>query len=749
MNDGYSESRDEGQLAWLKQWSLVIVETELSMMGNTTRGSKDLFPDYIYYGANQQDVEEHVKKASETRSLEVSKIQGPQPYVATHKTMQNNLREEISTLMSSQDQIQNEVTEMSELVRRLIDRLDQHVPASQYDQEFSLMESNFYSPSPTVSSLTAASVTSSSLGSRHTTRDRSCSELVPNTLSRPRMPMAESQKRHLGSQHRRRTSGSTHRTVVNPGSSLPTSTQKTQTPQTLASPESADTSTTTALTYEADVEVKETSKITGPAASNGSPWSHGVISKAEAVVSDDTGAVGDIAGIAESPASGASSTVAHGAKSSDSGSSHATVAVAISGGVVTVDASPAAADAPRKDGIWKRTVKVLSTRKAHVDEVCPIKTSYVYYDDDVYDALLTEKSTGVTCVIQLICDAETKVYYIYYRSGETDYKLDGPYRTIGIAKDVFQLIFKDKFDIEWTERETAVSDKWTYETKTYETFEEVEEVEEVVDETKAQEIISQQEREVEENPTTVTESTTTTTTEEAVVTEEDEVSKPADSKGSLFGHLVSSTEAAAGAVGTAASEVAGAAGSAAKSPARRVGSAASETAGAVVHGAESAARGVGHAAEAVAIGTGAVVIGGGLLATGALHKVDGVWKRTVQVLTARKALVDEVCPIAKTSYVYYDNDVYDAVLTEKGTGVTYVTQLIYDTETKVYYVYYRYGETDYKLDGPYMTIEAAKEAFQLTYKDKFNVEWTERKTAVSDKWTYETKTYETFEEVEE
>ena len=125
--------------------------------------------------------------------------------------------------------------------------------------------------------------------------------------------------------------------------------------------------------------------------------------------------------------------------------------------------------------------------------------------------------------------------------------------------------------------------------------------------------------------------------------------------------------------------------------------------------------------------------GAGAAASGALTQVDGVWKRTVQVLTTRKAHVDKVCPIAKTSYVYYDDEVYDAVLTEKSTGVTYVTQLLYDTTESVYYVYVRWGETDYKLDGPHKTIEAAKSAFQVTYYDKFGVEWTERETAVNGK----------------
>ncbi|KAF9969725.1 hypothetical protein BGZ75_002672, partial [Mortierella antarctica] len=103
-------------------------------------------------------------------------------------------------------------------------------------------------------------------------------------------------------------------------------------------------------------------------------------------------------------------------------------------------------------------------------------------------------------------------------------------------------------------------------------------------------------------------------------------------------------------------------------------------------GAETAALGAG----ALVVGAGAVAVGvaagaahgAGNAATGALEKVDGVWKRTVQVLTTRKAHVDHVCPIAKTSYVYYDDEVYDSALTENSTGITYVTQLIFDSETK-------------------------------------------------------------------
>ncbi|KAF9176038.1 hypothetical protein BGZ49_006801, partial [Haplosporangium sp. Z 27] len=124
------------------------------------------------------------------------------------------------------------------------------------------------------------------------------------------------------------------------------------------------------------------------------------------------------------------------------------------------------------------------------------------------------------------------------------------------------------------------------------------------------------------------------------------------------------------------------------------------------------------------------LVGAGAVTYGALEKAGDVWHRTVTVLTTRKAPVDNVLPIAEKSYVYYDDhDVYDSVLTDN-TGKTYVTQLIYNTETKTYYVYYRYSETEYDL-VEYETLEKATDAFKVNYKEKFNVDWTDRETAVS------------------
>ncbi|KAG0328685.1 hypothetical protein BG000_000353, partial [Podila horticola] len=309
-------------------------------------------------------------------------------------------------------------------------------------------------------------------------------------------------------------------------------------------------------------------------------------------------------------------------------------------------------------------------------------TSYVYYDEEVYDSVLVEKSTGITYVTQLLFDTHTNAYYVYVRWGETDYKLDGPHETIESAKSAFHVSYKEQFGVEWETRETTVSERWTYEVKTYETYEEIEYVEEVVEETEAVTLI-EQEREI-----VVQEQS-----EHVAVTDGEEIVK-----------VVTTVKQTGVVAQPAVSE--------GSSWFRRLAS------------------------------------GAGAVASGALTQVDGVWKRTVEVLTTRKAHVDAVAPIAKTSYVYYDNEVYDSVMIEQSTGVKYITQLLYDTETSAYYVYVRWSETEYRLDGPHKTIEAAKSAFQITYKEWFGLEWETRETTVSERWSYEVKTYETFEETE-
>ncbi|KAI8345852.1 hypothetical protein B0O80DRAFT_504029 [Mortierella sp. GBAus27b] len=90
-------------------------------------------------------------------------------------------------------------------------------------------------------------------------------------------------------------------------------------------------------------------------------------------------------------------------------------------------------------------------------------------------------------------------------------------------------------------------------------------------------------------------------------------------------------------------------------------------------------------ASGVAFGTVIVGAGAGAVASGTLHKVDGVWTRTVQVLNTRKGGADEKCPVGKHTFVYYVGEVYDSEIAEVPTGVRHITQLIYNSQTHVYY----------------------------------------------------------------
>ncbi|KAG0271548.1 hypothetical protein BGZ97_011217, partial [Linnemannia gamsii] len=155
--------------------------------------------------------------------------------------------------------------------------------------------------------------------------------------------------------------------------------------------------------------------------------------------------------------------------------------------------------------------------------------------------------------------------------------------------------------------------RFTYEIKTYETIEEIEEVEEVIDEDVAIAIISR-DQEVQSEGKVITEGTTSTiiTKEEDIVVEQVHTAVIVDSK--------QDEEAVKEVVITKETGVV-------TQPAvpkgsswfRRIATATVAGAGAVAAGAAGAASGAGN------------------VASGALEKVDGVWKRTVQVLTTRKA----------------------------------------------------------------------------------------------------------------
>ncbi|KAG0031570.1 hypothetical protein BGZ81_000982 [Podila clonocystis] len=128
MNDAYNESKDEGQLAWLKQWSEVIAEIEIISMTPSDRQNCNYFPDYIYYGASEQEAELYESKyyiASksnlslenrfliETVSLEQNATQLSQR--AVHRDVQTVARE-MDKLRQTQDEFNQDMARLVELM---------------------------------------------------------------------------------------------------------------------------------------------------------------------------------------------------------------------------------------------------------------------------------------------------------------------------------------------------------------------------------------------------------------------------------------------------------------------------------------------------------------------------------------------------------------------------------------------------------------------------------------------------------
>ncbi|KAI8597650.1 hypothetical protein EDD21DRAFT_384869 [Dissophora ornata] len=288
-------------------------------------------------------------------------------------------------------------------------------------------------------------------------------------------------------------------------------------------------------------------------------------------------------------------------------------------------------------------------------------------------------------------------------------------------------------------------ERFVLEAKSYETFETAEEIEEIVEEVEVANVISHEEKMQTEEQLIMTEATTTTTTTQAeVVLEHVEKDVMVDKKVGV--QIEAEVEKKEEVIVKETGKV--------EKPAVLEGTSwfrrpftSADTTGCSV---EDVAIGV----EDPAVGTVRDdPCGTSHAVPGTLTKVDGVWKRTVQVITTRKAHVDSLAPIVKTSYVYYDDkEVYYAVLVQKSTSIIFVTQLLFDNSVNKYYVYIRWGETKYKLDGPYDKTESAKEAFKIAYHEKFGVKWHDRETDVRGRFKYKVKTYETFvttEEVEE
>ncbi|KAG0225602.1 hypothetical protein B0O80DRAFT_455744 [Mortierella sp. GBAus27b] len=59
MGHAFSKCKQEGKEAWHRQMSEVIADVEMSFMSNSSRYNRNLFPDYIYYGACEKMASQH------------------------------------------------------------------------------------------------------------------------------------------------------------------------------------------------------------------------------------------------------------------------------------------------------------------------------------------------------------------------------------------------------------------------------------------------------------------------------------------------------------------------------------------------------------------------------------------------------------------------------------------------------------------------------------------------------------------
>ncbi|KAF9361080.1 hypothetical protein BGX26_005947 [Mortierella sp. AD094] len=130
MNDAFNESSNQGQLAWLKQWSEVITDVESSYLSNGSRQNRNFFPDYIYYGANEKEAEAY---ESQFFISNKSNLSIENRYVidtvsteqsATHLTQRailkdvQNLEKDLEKVDKNQEEVTQEINKVKSLVQQ-------------------------------------------------------------------------------------------------------------------------------------------------------------------------------------------------------------------------------------------------------------------------------------------------------------------------------------------------------------------------------------------------------------------------------------------------------------------------------------------------------------------------------------------------------------------------------------------------------------------------------------------------------
>ncbi|KAG0372478.1 hypothetical protein BGX24_000199, partial [Mortierella sp. AD032] len=85
------------------------------------------------------------------------------------------------------------------------------------------------------------------------------------------------------------------------------------------------------------------------------------------------------------------------------------------------------------------------------------------------------------------------------------------------AKATFQVTYHEQFGVQWQERETTVSERFTYEVKTYETFETTEDIEEIVEDYEVSEVVAKEQAVIDDERVASTHRSTTSSHDGTIV----------------------------------------------------------------------------------------------------------------------------------------------------------------------------------------------------------------------------------------
>ncbi|KAG0265787.1 hypothetical protein DFQ27_000360 [Actinomortierella ambigua] len=146
MNDAYNDSQQEGEQAWLKQWSEIMANIERVYLTGSELHNSNLFPDFVYYGAPEEEAEAYESQfiitSKNNLSIEnqfvMDQLTGEHRSAqATRRTMQrdlSNLQQSYERVRRAQESVQKNMLTITALVGHCYRILDSSAPVPSADE---------------------------------------------------------------------------------------------------------------------------------------------------------------------------------------------------------------------------------------------------------------------------------------------------------------------------------------------------------------------------------------------------------------------------------------------------------------------------------------------------------------------------------------------------------------------------------------------------------------------------------------